>query len=167
MNYLWDLIEDLPGIRAIRVDESTGSTMAGFYAAAGTYIPEELHGLSVVTFVEAVNAEIGGGEDWVVDGVNFCLHTHEYFKTYDFDRSGKPSRIVNADRDVRELDKELKKSEEIMCFTVPWLKKYNKEWIEKIAGAIKNVIENHEELLAIDNGDKQGGHWYGNKLTKR
>ena len=167
MNYLWDLIEDLPGIRAIRVDESTGSTMAGFYAAAGRYIPEELHGLSVVTFVEAVNAEIGGGEDWVVDGVNFCLHTHEYFKTYDFDGSGKPSRIANADRDVRELDKELKKSEEIMCFTVPWLKKYNKEWIEKIAGAIKNVIENHEELLAIDNGDKQGGHWYGNKLTKR
>lgn len=167
MNYMWDLLEGLPGIRAIRVDESTGSTMAGFYAAAGIYKPEELHGLSVVTFVKAVNAEIGGGEDWMVDGVNFCLHTHEYFKTFDFDHSGKPSRIANADRDVRELDKELKKSEDIMCFTVPWLKKYNKEWIEKIAGAIKTVIENHEQLLVIDNGDKQGGHWYGNKLAKR
>lgn len=54
-----------------------------------------------------------------------------------------------------------------MCFIVPWLKKYNKEWIEKIAGAIKTVAINHEELLAIDDGDnKQGGHWYGNKLTK-
>ncbi|MBR7136599.1 MAG: aminotransferase class V-fold PLP-dependent enzyme [Clostridia bacterium] len=31
MNYFWDQLEGLPGIRAIRVDESTGSNMAGWY----------------------------------------------------------------------------------------------------------------------------------------
>ena len=60
MNYFWDLLEGLPGIRPIRVDESTGSNMAGFYAAQGLYISEELHGLSVNRFCEAVRAENDG-----------------------------------------------------------------------------------------------------------
>lgn len=72
MNYLWDLLEGVPGIKAVRVDESTGSNMAGFYCAAGIYNPEELHNLFIVTFVKAVNAQIGGGEDWIVNGVKFC-----------------------------------------------------------------------------------------------
>ena len=29
MNYFWDLMEEIPGVQAIRVDESTGSNMAG------------------------------------------------------------------------------------------------------------------------------------------
>ena len=45
MNYFWDLLEGLPGIRAIRVDESTGSNMAGWYSPHGRYYPEELGGL--------------------------------------------------------------------------------------------------------------------------
>ena len=44
MNYFWDQLEGLPGIRPIRVDESTGSNMAGWYCAQGLYRPEELHG---------------------------------------------------------------------------------------------------------------------------
>ena len=61
-----------------------------------------------------------------------------------------------------ELDKNLGESERIQCFSVPWLKKYNKEWIEKIAECYKNVIENHEALLSPEkDGVNQGGRWHG------
>ena len=35
INYFWDLLEGVPGIRAHRVDESTGSNMAGWYRPHG------------------------------------------------------------------------------------------------------------------------------------
>ena len=37
MNYFWDKLEGVPGIRALRVDESEGSNMAGWYCARGLY----------------------------------------------------------------------------------------------------------------------------------
>ena len=37
MNYFWDLMEEIPGVQAIRVDESTGSNMAGWYCPHGIY----------------------------------------------------------------------------------------------------------------------------------
>ena len=159
MNYFWDLLEGLPGIRAIRVDESTGSNMAGWYCPHGAYHPEELGGLSVKRFAEAVRAEIGGGLCW--DGGNFCLHTHNFFKTFDLFHAGKPSRIIFNDRDVREDDKYLKPSEERYCFSVPWFKHFDKEWIEAYANAYRKVIENHEQLLEGDADKQQGGRWFG------
>jgi len=162
MNYFCDLIEDLPGIRPIRVDESTGSNMAGFYAAQCIYAPEELHGLTVRTFTKAVTAELGCRDFKIGSGGNFPLHTHNFFKTFDFDNTGAPSRIKDAARDVRELDEKLDTANTIQCFSLPWLKKFNKEWIEKIAECFRAVIENHESLLPLDGGDvKQGGRWYG------
>ncbi len=162
MNCFWDCLEGLPGIKAVRVDESTGSNMAGFYCAQGIYYPEQLHGLSLNTFIKAVIAELGNNDLWLSTGANFPLHTHNYFKTFDFNGSGTPSRIANADRDVRELDKNLAVSETIQCFGVPWLKKYDKEWIEKIAGCFRTVIENHEQLLELENEKKKkGGRWHG------
>lgn len=163
MNYFWDLLEGLPGIKAIRVDESTGSNMAGFYCAAGAYYPDELHGLTLKTFVKAVREELGGDISWgVTDGINLCLHTHNIFKTFDFDNSGTPTRIANALRDVRLLDEPLDSAAYRYCFTVPWIKKYDKEYIEKIASAFRNVIENHMELISSDVADAtQGGRWYG------
>lgn len=162
MNYFFDLIEDLPGIKPIRVDESTGSNNAGFYCAAAAYFPDELHGLPSSEFAKAVNAEIGGGRKWISYGANYCLHTHEFFKTFDFDNTGKPSRIANASRDVRQFDETLKASEEKQCVSAPWFKKFNKEWIEKLAQAFRNVVENHEQLIVnIDNAEKTGGRWYG------
>ena len=161
MNYFWDCLEGLPGIKPVRVDESTGSNMAGFYAAQGIYYPEQLHGLSVNTFVKAVIAELGNNELYIAAGANFPLHTHNYFKTFDFNGTGEPTRIANADRDVRELDNNLPVSETIQCFGVPWFKKYNKEWIEKIAGCFRNVIENHEQLLGLEDENKKGGRWHG------
>ena len=162
MNYFWDLLEGLPGIKPVRVDERSGSNMAGFYCAQGIYYPEQLHGLSINTFIKAVIAELGNNELCLSTGANFPLHTHNYFKTFDFNGSGEPSRIVNADRDVRELDKKLPVSESIQCFGVPWIKKYNKEWIERIASCFRNVIENHELLLELeDEKKKKGGRWHG------
>ncbi|MBQ7044893.1 MAG: aminotransferase class I/II-fold pyridoxal phosphate-dependent enzyme [Clostridia bacterium] len=158
MNYFWDLVEDLPGIRPIRVDESTGSNMAGFYSPHGIYKSEELHGLSVKKFCEALRAE-GYKLSW--EGANFCLHTHKFFKTFDLTGSGKPTRIAYNDRDVREDDDKCKPSESISCFSVPWFIHYDKEWIEKYASIFRKVILNHEQLLESDTDKSQGGRWYG------
>ncbi len=157
MNYFWDLLEGLPGIRAIRVDESTGSNMAGWYCPHGAYHPEELHGLSVNKFCEAVRAEIGN-ICW--PGGNFCLHTHKFFKTFDLYNIGKPSRIAYSDRDAREDDDLCKPSEEMWCFSVPWFKHYDKEWIERYAEGFRKVVENHLEI--VDDAERaQGGRWHG------
>ena len=158
MNYFWDLLEGVPGIRAIRVDESTGSNMAGFYAASGAYVPEELHGLSVKKFCEAVRSEIG---DICWDGGNFCLHSHSYFKSFDLNNAGKPFRVAYNDHDVRVNDEKCIPSESRYCFSVPWFKHCDKEWIEKYANAYRKVIENHMQLLENDTAAAQGGRWYG------
>lgn len=157
VNYFWDLLEGLPGIRPIRVDESIGSNMAGWYVPHGAYHPEELGGLSVKRFAEAVRAE--GPDCW--DGGNYCLHTHQFFKDFDLFNLGKPSRIAFNDRDVREDDHLCEPSERRYCFSAPWFKHYDKEWIERYAAAFRKVIENYEQLLVSDGDDGQGGRWYG------
>ena len=159
MNYFWDLLEGLPGIRPIRVDESEGSNMAGWYSPHGLFVPEELHGLSSKRFCAAVKAEIGGVK--CSEGGNYCLHTHDFFKTFDFYGTGKPSRIAFADRDVREDDKLLEPSTRRYCFSVPWFKHFDKEWIERFALAFRKVIENHEQLLEGDDDKTEGGRWFG------
>ena len=157
MNYFWDRLEGLPGIRAIRVDESTGSNMAGWYCPHGAYHPEELHGLPVSRFCEAIRAE--GFPSW--DGGNFCLHTHRFFKDFDFFNEGVPSRIVANDRDARVDDEKCRPSEQRYCFSAPWFKHFNKEWIDRYADMYIKVIENHEQLLDADKNAAQGGRWYG------
>lgn len=158
MNYFWDLLEGLPGIRPIRVDESDGSTMGGWYCPHGRYYPEQLHGLSAKKFAEALRAE-GFTGAW--EGGNYCLHTHQLFQSFDMFHEGKPTRIAANDRDVRLLDEKCKPSEELHCISVPWFKHYNKEWIEAYAAAFRKVVENHEQLLEEDNDKKQGGRWHG------
>ena len=157
-NYFYDLIEDLPGIRPIRVDESTGSTMAGCYAAHARYIPEELHGLSVQRFAEAMRAE-GYSNCWA--GGNHCQHSHNLFKTYDYFNEGKPTRFAHNDRDLLTEDEKCQPSKEKYCFLIPWFKHFDKEWIETYAAAFRKVVENHEQLLEGDAGRSVGGRWYG------
>ena len=161
MNYFWDLLEGLPGIRAIRVDESTGSNMAGWYCPHGRYYPEELGGLSVARFCEAIRAE--GFQCW--DGANYCLHTHNFFKTFDLTHGGAPSRVEYASRDVRLEDEKCRQAESLYCFSVPWFKHFDKEWIERYAHAFRKVIENHTQLLEADKQQAQGGRWYGTENT--
>ena len=158
MNYFWDQLEGLPGIRAIRVDESTGSNMAGWYSPHGAYVPGELHGLSVKRFAEAVRAEIGG---FCYEGGNFCLHTHPFFRSFDLTHGGTPSRIAHADRDVREDDSICDPSLEKYCFSVPRFNYLDREVIDRFAAGYRKVVENHTQLLENDAGEAQGGRWYG------
>lgn len=161
MNYFYDLLESVPGLKPIRVDESTGSNMAGFYEAHLRYYPEQLGGLSVQAFAQAVNAELNGAYA-TRTGANLCLHTHNYFKTYDFYNSGTPTRIEYADRDVRLLDAQLKNAEQMQCLSAPWIKKFDKEMIEKLALCFRKVAENYTSLLPLaQNEASQGGRWYG------
>ena len=160
MNYFFDLLEGLPGIRPIRVDESTGSNMGGFYQAQLAVFPEEIGGIPAQLFAKAVSEEFNGAfVSW--SGANFCLHTHEYFKTYDFLNLGKPTRIAFSDRDLRVDDEKLIPSEHKYSMTVPWFKKYDKEWIETYAGAIRKVAENWQQLLEINEEEQEVGRWHG------
>ena len=158
MNYFWDQLEGLPGIRAIRVDESTGSNMAGWYCPHGAYKPEELHGLSAKRFAEAVRAEIG---DICYEGGNYCLHTHNFFKEFDLTGCGAPSRIAHNEYDVRQDDHLCDPSLEKYCFSIPRFNYLDKEVIDLYAMGYRKVIENHMDLLENDAKEAQGGHWYG------
>lgn len=160
MNYFLDQMEALPGIRPIRPAKDSGSTMGGWYAANCIYCAEELHGLSVKRFCEAVRAE---GVSAIYDGGNYCLHTHPLFKDFDTIHAGKPARILFADRDVREDDKLCDASLEKQCFAIPWFKHLDKEWIDRYVAAFRKVVENHTQLLEGDEVHAQGGRWYGRK----
>ena len=153
LNYFWDLLEGTPGIRAHRVNEAEKSNMAGWYAPHGLYFPEELEGLSVTRFCEAVSAE---GVP-ILPGCNTPLHTHPLFISADIYNQGKPTRIANASRDVRELDKSLPVSEviESRCFSVPWFKQYKPELIQQYAECFKKAALNYRELLKDDPGNPE------------
>lgn len=161
MNYFYDQIKDFKGIHVIRVDESTGSNNAGFYSPHIGYKSEELNGLKVATFCEALRAEISNTPNaagWA--GSNYCLHTHNYFKTFDFYNEGKPTRIAHSDYDVRKFDEACRPSELIDCVSMPRFVKFNKEWIDKYVVAIKKIIDNHEQLLDDNKDESKGGKWY-------
>jgi dTDP-4-amino-4,6-dideoxygalactose transaminase len=166
MNYFWDLLEGVPGVKAHRVDESTGSNMAGWYAAHGLYVPEDLEGLSVTRFCEALRAEGVPASP----GCNAALHSHQLFQSADVFNEGKPTRIANADRDVRELDKDLEVSEAngAHTYSIPWFKHYWPEVIEQYANAFKKVCANYKELLAEDPGNPEmiGGYHFFNHSKK-
>ena len=160
MNYFLDGLEGLPGVRPIRPKEED-STMAGWYCAHALYLPEELHGLSVTRFVEAVLAEgVRGG---VFAGANRALHTHPLMTDMDIYGDGKPTRVAFATRDVRELDKGLEVSTGLgaRTFGLPWFKHFRPEIIDEYIAAFRKVIEKHEELLPGDPGNPADlGKWF-------
>ena len=157
MNYFLDLMEGTPGFHPVRVDESTGSNMAGWYCPQAMYAAEELGGLPLSRYLEAVEAETGFHSEI---GANFPLHTHPYFQTFDLFHAGKPTRILFTDRDVRELDKALAPSETIPCFSIPWFVKYMPDEIERFANAYKKVSAHWQDLMDGRTGTDAGGHWY-------
>ena len=167
MNYFWDLLEGVPGIRAHRVDESDGSNMGGFYNAHGIYVPEELGGLSVTRFCEALRAE---GIAEAVPGLNAPLHAHGVFQTADIYGDGKPTREANAVNDVKAFDENLAPSEFIStnAFGVPWFKKFIPAEIEEYANAVRKVCENYADLLPGDTGNPpQVGGWHFYKHSSK
>jgi len=159
MNFFWDLLEGAPGIRAHRVSEESGSNMAGWYNPVGHYSPDDLGGLSVTRFAEAVRAEGAACSP----GVNKPLHLHPLLNTYDVYGHGKPTRLAHSARDVRQPPGSLPVSERIgrLTYQVPWLKHYRPGIIEEYAEAYRKVAENYELLLADDPGDPPDlGSWH-------
>lgn len=165
MNYFWDLLEGVPGIRAHRPPRGSGSTMGGWYAPCGLYRPEELGGLSVYRFCEAVVAEGASAGP----GCNKALHLHPLFNTLDVYHEGKPTRIANLPDgvDIRQPLGSLPVAEGIQerVFRIPWFKHYRPEIIEQHALAFRKVAENYAELLADDPGNPPDFGGWG--LTQR
>jgi dTDP-4-amino-4,6-dideoxygalactose transaminase len=160
MNYFWDLLEGVPGLRAHRPARDSGSTMGGWYAAHGLYRPKELGGLSVSRFCEAVTAEGVGG---VGPGCNAALHTHPVFNTCDVYGHGKPTRIAHSDRDLRQPEGSLPISEKIgsMTYSIPWFKHCRPEIIKQYADAFRKTVENYRDLIKEDKGNPPTlGNWH-------
>ncbi len=166
IDYFWKCLEGVPGLRPHRIDDSIGN-MAGWYAPHGLYVAEELGGLSLTRFCEAVRAE---GALACSAGCNAAMHTHEIMNTADVYGDGKPTRIAFADRDVRELDKSLPVSEKIgaMVYGIPWFIHFRPEVIEEYANAYKKVALNYKELLKDDPGNPEMlGGWNFFHHTKK
>ena len=159
MNHFWDLLDGVPGLRAHRPPKDSGSRMGGWYAARGLYRAEELGGLSITRFCEAVRAE---GVP-TAPGCNAPLHLHPLLNTCDVYGHGKPTRIAHAARDVRQPPGSLPVSESIAArvHSIPWFKHRRPRIIEEHARAFRKVAENHEALLADDPGNPPNlGAWH-------
>ena len=144
MDYFWDLLEEVPGIRAHRTTRDSGSTMGGWYMPHGILVAEELGGLSMERFCEAVVAE--GAPTGPIS--NDPLHLHPVFNEADIYGHGVPTRIANSDRDVRQGEGSLPVSESLSerVFSVPWFKHTNRKVIEEHAEAFRKVAVNAPEL---------------------
>ena len=145
MNYFWDQLEGVPGLQAHRPLKDSGSHCGGWYYPLGHYRPEELGGLPLDRFVEVLAAE-----GWVSGrGLNFPLHLHPLFNEADIYHDGKPTRLVNTDRDIRQPEGSLPASEAVeeRALTVPWFKLHRPEIIDEYALAFRKVAENAAALL--------------------
>ena len=145
MNRFWDLLEDVPGLRPHRTAPHSDSTMGGWYKPLGHYSPEELGGLPVTKFIEAVKAE--GAR--CGPGTNLPLHLHPVLNVADVFHDGKPTRIAFTDRDIRQKEGSLPVSESIVSRTleVPAFKKDNPELIQRYAAAYRKVALQADQLL--------------------
>lgn len=160
MNYFWDLLEGVPGVRAHRPAKGSGSTMGGWYSCHGLYVPEELEGLSLKRFVEAVKAEGATCNA----GCNKALHTHPLFNTIDVYNQGRPTNEANIPaKFAKRQDKaKLPVTESIQnrVFSIPWFKHFRKNIIKEHASAYRKVLENYKDLLPGDTGNTEvTGQW--------
>jgi dTDP-4-amino-4,6-dideoxygalactose transaminase len=143
-DYFWSKLIGFQAFMPHKIIKNTGD-MAGHYLPVGHYNSEELNGLPVSIFAAAVRAE---GFKECMTGCNHPLHKHPVFQTADIYNEGKPTRIVNSEKDVREGDKSLFISENIhekLC-SVPWFKHFDKEAIDKYANIYSKVLESYKKL---------------------
>ena len=121
--------------------------MGGWYAAHGLYRPEELGGLPVARFCEAVNAEMAGAFS-VRPGANPLMHLHPVLNEADIYGDGKPTRNAFTDRDVRQPEGSLPVTESLpeRCYSIPWFKHYRPELIDEYAEAFRKVAENADQI---------------------
>jgi dTDP-4-amino-4,6-dideoxygalactose transaminase len=144
MNFFWDCLRGVPGLREHRVDPASRSTMGGWYFPNGHYVPDELGGLSVDTFVKAVAAEGVPMSSWFYKP----LHLHPIFQDADVYGHGRPTCIAFADRDVRQVPGSLPVAEGLVGRTVciPWFKHHRPDAIRRYADAIRKVSEHADQL---------------------
>jgi dTDP-4-amino-4,6-dideoxygalactose transaminase len=152
MNYFWDLLEGLPGIQPHRPPRDSGTTMGGWYAARGLYRPEELEGLPVTRFCEAVRAEGAPCRP----GCNTAVHLHPLFNTVDVYGQGRPTHVANLPDGVvlSQPPGSLPVSEGIQerVLSVPWFKRYRRQIIEEYALAFRKTVESYRDLLEAGTG---------------
>ena len=149
MNRFWDVLDGVPGLRPHRPAADSGSTMGGWYSPRGLYVAEELGGLPIATFCEAVRAEMPNANYWCHPGANFPLHLHQVFHTADIFRMGQPTKISFGQRDVRQGHGTLPVAEAIgeIAFGIPWFKHDRPEMIAEYAAAYRKVAEHAAELI--------------------
>ena len=161
MNYFWDLLDGVPGLRPHRVDECLGSDMGGWYCAHGFYLKEEMGGLSLSRFCEAVRAE-GMSINECMAGCNRPLHLHPLLNDADIYGAGVPTRIAHTAQDLRQPAGSLPVAEAAPSLTlfVPWFKHFRPKEIQKYADAFRKVVEHADELLQEDPGEPEAaGGW--------
>ncbi len=150
MNYFCDLLEDVRGIKPIRPAKGTNTTKGGWYYPHFKYMTEELGGLSLSRFCQAVREE----GSICNPGCNKALHLHPLFTTQDVYGHGRPTRIAYLDKSakIEQYVQKLPVAESIgrTVFEVPWFKHFERDIIEEHANAYKKVLENHRQLLAGD-----------------
>jgi perosamine synthetase len=145
INRFWDLLEGVPGLRAHRPAADSGSTMGGWYNPLGHYRPEDLGGLPVARFIDAVKAE--GGR--IGRGCNLSLHLHPVFNSADVYGDGRPTRVAFAKTPHRQPPDSLPVTEALAdrCFGIPWFKHDRPDSIARQAAAFAKVALNADSLL--------------------
>jgi dTDP-4-amino-4,6-dideoxygalactose transaminase len=144
MNHFWDRVGDIPGVKPHRPDTSTGSYMGGWYAARGLYRPEELGGLPVERFCEAVRAEGGRANKTG----RRAIHLHPVFNDIDVYGDGTPTRIAFSGHDLRQPEGSLPVAEAFheRTLMIPWFKQYRPQIIEQHADAYRKVTLHAEQM---------------------
>jgi len=165
MNYFCDLLEDSAGIRPMRPPKGTNTTKGGWYFPLFKYVTEELEGLSLSKFSEAVCAE----GSICNPGCNKPLHLHPLFTTMDVYGHGRPTRIAYLDESakIEQYIETLPVAEGInrRVFGIPWFKHYRPEIIEEHANAYKKVVKNYRALLVEDTEkDAEGSNKAGSQI---
>ena len=145
LNRFWDLLEGTPGLKAHRPSLNSGSTMGGWYNPIGIYAAEELGGLPVDRFIEAVNAE--GGRSG--RGINSPLHLHPVFNEADIYGDGKPTRNAFSSVDLRQPAGSLPMAENAAnrAFGIPYFKHDQPEAITRFAAAFRKVALQADTLI--------------------
>ncbi len=145
MNYFWDQLEGVPGLKAHRPGKGSESHCGGWYFPLGLYRTEQIRGLPIDKFIEAL-----GAEGWSSHrGANRPLHLHPVMNEVDVYGDGKPTRLVNQDEDIRQPLGSLPHTEAVAdrVLGVPWFKHYRPEIIDEYVLAYRKVAENADALL--------------------
>lgn len=142
MNLFWDRLEGVPGIIPHRPPPQEGSTMGCWYRPLAFYKSEELDGLGLDRFADAVRAE--GVECSLLSDFRRPLHLHARLR--EEGNGGLPGAP-----EVRcRCDDRLQNTENVKAFTVPRFSKLDPSSIEKHAEAFAKVACNHKKLQCYD-----------------